>query len=63
MEYKVLKYFRLSIDKTGKDIINLSTGSIINISVLKKNVSNKKFNNQIGNEIRAKSAINDRRNK
>jgi hypothetical protein len=36
MEYKVLKYFRLSIDKTGKDIINLSTGSIINISVLKK---------------------------
>ena len=36
MEYKILKHFRLSFDKSGKDIISCSTGSVINISVLKK---------------------------
>jgi len=36
MEYKVLKYINISADKLGKDILSLQTGSIINISVLKK---------------------------
>jgi hypothetical protein len=36
MEYKILKHFRLSADKLGRDMFSCNTGSVINISKLKQ---------------------------
>ena len=36
MEYRVLKHFRLSADKLGRDMFSCITGSIINVSKLKQ---------------------------
>ena len=36
MEYTILKHFRLSADKLGRDMFSCNTGSTIDISKLKK---------------------------
>ena len=36
MEYKILKHFRLSADRLGRDILSCNTGAVINISKLKQ---------------------------
>jgi hypothetical protein len=36
MEYTILKHFRLSADKLGRDMFSCNTGSTINVSKLKQ---------------------------